>query len=312
MANKNTARDLSGAGEYHLPEQGFPAWLKVFDANNNEHDCDIAALRRVFTQLGKAPPPTWQGKGTLKVLELAPGDGRFTRRMLDELKAKTEKDIDYFGIELNPDSVAAANTRIPEGTVVVGDIHKDDLKRKLPQDFEPDIIIVSHAIYFTHDKPQFLRDVAALAGADTAMMHIMNTPLSSKVADDMGEFNAALGRSGYVHYDSPNFASRITMPAQDPIKHIERFRTNPSQDGLDEEGRAMFGMLSFMQQRALDEVSPQQRNELLDEVAAKLRTNNNTVQLGNQISFVLHKDASPAVKMAYNLAAAQARETKLA
>ena len=284
---------MSGAA--YLPEQGFPAWLQTFDANNNEHEVAASMFDRLFANLAQKPPPAWREKETLRILEIAPGDGRFSRTILDTIARHLGKKIEYVGVELNPQAAAEARRQIQEGLIIESDMHREDLKTLLPHGFTPDLTLVSHAIYFTHDQRRFTGHIAALGGDETLTLYLNNSAISSALPDHLGDFNKALARGPLKSYHSATETSHIRMPAADPFIYLERFKSNPSPEGLDAPGIAMFNMLSFLQQKALNEVTPQARLALIDEVEQKLRRHDGVIPIENQLTCTLSPRADHAL-----------------
>ncbi len=305
--------DTTTAAHLH----GWHKWLEVFDRQNDQHEKIVAALDGWFAKLGQNPPPAWEDKDTLNVLELAPGDGRLTVQMLKLLAKHTGKKINYFGIELGEASVAKANgalvalaAELPpgqlDGKVVQGDLFDGrPLQSKLSGGFTPDFTIMSHAMYFAPDKAKFLQEVAEVGHPNTVMMYAMNSRLSQEVPEDMGDLTRAFARvANRIHSIHPlSFDSSIHMPVDNPRQYLQRFREDASPEGLDQGGRDMYNLLSFLSQKSVKDMEAGNRERLLSEVEARLdKYGGNAIGLDNQVYFAFSAEADRSLRAAFSRA----------
>lgn len=285
---------------YERPESDFPLWLETFDNANNQHDRSIEMLEHFLDHLRNELPRSWRMGSSLDVLDLACGDGRFSRKLVDLIEQRLGKRINYVGIDVNPQFCDAARTRFPDNIVVEGNIF-EDLGSLIPPGFANDIVILSHAVYFAMDKCALAERLARLGNADSLTLYLLNDPIYRQIPKDLDALIGALEQAELPYIQSAPFISYVFMPerALDYISHLFAAPDAKYPDDAFEKTRRL---LFFFQQSPLVRLAPAVRYEFLRSVLHDLRKHNGKIPVKNHWIAVLRKDSPHVLRQSVKAA----------
>lgn len=285
---------------YERPETDFPLWLETFDNANNQHDRALEMLEHFLDHLRPEMPRSWRTGNSLDILDLACGDGRFSRRLVDLFETKLSKRINYVGIDINPEFCEAARERFPEGTINEGNIF-EDLASLIPPGFANDIVILSHAVYFAMDKCALADRLCRLGNADTLTLYLLNDPIYRAVPKDLDALIGALEQAELPYIQSAPFTSYVFMPER-AIDYIAHLFAAPDARYPDEGFEKTRRLLFFFQQSPLVRLQPQIRYEFLRSVLHDLRKHNGKIPVKNHWIAVLRKDSPHTLRQSVKAA----------
>ncbi len=285
---------------YEKPETDFPLWLDTFDNANNQHDRAIEMLEHFLDHLRPELPHSWRTGHSLDVLDLACGDGRFSRKLIELFERKLSKRINYVGADINPQFVEAARARFPDDIVNEGNIF-EDLGSLIPPGFANDIVILSHAVYFAMDKCALAERLSRLGNADTLTLYLLNDPIYRTVPKDVDALIGALEQAELPYIQSAPFISYVFMPDR-ALDYISHLFAAPDARYPDEGFEKTRRLLFFFQQSPLVRLAPAVRYEFLRSVLHDLRKHNGKIPVKNHWIAVLRKDSPHGLRQSVKAA----------
>lgn len=276
------------------PEDDFPIWLETFDSSNNQHECSLDLLDRFLSKLRPEVPQSWLDRKSLDVLDLACGDGRFSRNMIGVIERNLAKPINYAAADINPQFVASAKNYFPKGFIREGNIF-EELFDLSPANFANNLVVLSHAVYFALDKYALVQRLAELGNADSLTLILLNDPIYRPVSKDVDALIDALEKAELPYVRSKPFASYVFMPVNADT-HIKHLIANPDEPHPDEKFEKTKRLLFFFQQSPLAQLPADVREQFLNTVLNDLEKQDGKIAVQNHWIAILRKDSSQAFR----------------
>lgn len=277
------------------PHQEFPLWLEAFDEANDQHKVSLLVFEGFLKNLSSELP--WPPNGSIRMLDMACGNGQFSRKLVNCLERRFNVEVEYSAIDLNADSVVAATKLFPNGDIRQANMF-DDAQSWCLSEGAVDLLLLSHSIYFAKDKKKFVESISALTHANTVIMYLVNDPIHRPVPKDVDQLLQALVELDLPHCAVPPFSSYVYM-AEHARHHVDALQQNPVaphfgkySDGAENTRR----LLSFFEQFPLHLVKPRRLDDLLNSVRRDLIRFGGKIPVTNHFVISCNVNASDSLK----------------